>query len=171
MTTKYARTVAPGVWCADRSRSTVGFRVRHFGVAVVRGRFESFTCRLDASDGGFRVEGHVDVASIRTANAIRDRRLRSEFFDTQSYPAITLLANADEDARRLFGELTIRGERRPVELVVTVDAEQDGAVRLRADGRIRRSDFGLEWEALRDAGRLLVADEVRLLADVVFTRS
>jgi polyisoprenoid-binding protein YceI len=71
---------------------------------------------------------------------------------------------------RLFGELTIRGAR-PVELALTADADQEGTMRLRADGKIRRSDFGLEWEALREAGRLLVADEVRVLADDVLTRS
>lgn len=70
----------------------------------------------------------------------------------------------------MLGELTIRGVSRPVELELTVDADQDELLRLRATGTIRRSDFGLEWEALREAGRLLVADEVRLLADVVLRR-
>jgi polyisoprenoid-binding protein YceI len=171
MSTKYAQAVGPGLWHADRSRSAVGFRVRHFGVAAVRGQFESFACRVLAGDGDLRVEGQVDVASVQTGNAIRDRRLRSEFFDTQSHPAISLLAHADASGRRMLGELTIRGVSRPVELELTVDADQDEVLRLRATGTIRRSDFGLEWEALREAGRLLVADEVRLLADVVLRRS
>jgi polyisoprenoid-binding protein YceI len=171
MSTKYAQATAPGVWRTDGSRSTVGFRVRHFGVATVRGEFESFACRLEIRDGELRVEGHVDVASVQTGNAIRDRRLRSEFFDTTSHPAISLVASADEGGHRIFGDLTIRGVSRPVELTLTVGTEQPGSVRLRAEGKIRRSDFGLEWEALREAGRLLVADEVRLLADVVMTRA
>lgn len=126
MSTKYAQAVGPGLWRADRSRSAVGFRVRHFGVAAVRGQFESFAC--------------------------------------------SLLSHADATGRRMLGELTIRGVSRPVELELTVDADQDELLRLRATGTIRRSDFGLEWEALREAGRLLVADEVRLLADVVLRR-
>jgi polyisoprenoid-binding protein YceI len=69
----------------------------------------------------------------------------------------------------LRGELTIRGVSRPVELVLTVDELEDGSTRLRADTKLRRSDFGLEWDALRQAGRLLVADELRLTADVVLT--
>lgn len=171
MGTKSVFVVESGLWRVDRSRSEVGFRVRHFGVAAVRGHFESFACRVVAGDGGLRIEGRVDVASVDTGNAIRDRRLRSEFFDTESHPAISLLANADAGGRRLFGQLTIRGVSRPVELALTLDANQDEVLRLRAGGTIRRSDFGLEWEALREAGRLLVADEVRLLADVVLTRS
>jgi polyisoprenoid-binding protein YceI len=57
-----------------------------------------------------------------------------------------------------------------VKLEMSVESLEDDAVRVRAETRIRRADFGLEWDALRDAGRLLVADEVRLVADVVLTR-
>jgi polyisoprenoid-binding protein YceI len=171
MATKQAPTVEAGVWRADRSRSCVGFRVCHFGVATVRGHFQSFACRLEAGDRRFRIDGHVDVASVRTGNAIRDQRLRSEFFDAESYPSISLQARGNKADRRLLGELWIRGVSRTVELGLSFDAAEDGALCLRAEGKIRRSDFGLEWEALREAGQLLVADEVRLLADVVLTRS
>jgi len=44
------------------------------------------------------------------------------------------------------------------------------SVRLRAEGRLTRSQFGLEWDALRQAGRLLVADHVRVIADIVIAR-
>lgn len=116
--------------------------------------------RLTTAD--FRIDGHVDVASVQTGNAIRDRRLRSEFFDTESYPSISLQARANKGDRRLLGELSIRGVTRTVELGLTVDADPHGALRLRAEGKIQRSDFGLEWEPLCEAGQLLVADEVRL---------
>ena len=53
---------------------------------------------------------------------------------------------------------------------MSVASLEDDAVRVRAETKIRRSEFGLEWDALRDAGRLLVADEVRLVADVVLER-
>jgi polyisoprenoid-binding protein YceI len=171
MGTKHAQTVEAGVWRADRSRSAIGFRVRHFGVATVCGQFESFACRLEIGENSLRIDGHVDVASVQTGNAIRDRRLCSEFFDTESYPSISLQARANRADRCLLGELTIRGVSRAVELGLSVDADQDGALRLRAEGKIQRSAFGLEWEALREAGQLLVADEVRLLADIVLTRS
>lgn len=171
MGTKHAQTAEAGAWRADRSRSAVGFRVRHFGFATVCGQFESFACRLEAGDSRFRIDGHVDVASVQTGNAIRDRRLRSEFFDTESYPSISLQARANKGDRRLLGELSIRGVTRTVELGLTVDADPHGALRLRAEGKIQRSDFGLEWEPLREAGQILVADEVRLLANVVLTHS
>jgi polyisoprenoid-binding protein YceI len=171
MRTKTTNHVEQGVWRLDRSRSTIAFRVRHFGVATVRGHFGSFACRLDADDAGMRIEGHVDVASVDTGNAVRDARLRSEFFDAEGHPAIWLRAGAAEADGSVKGELTIGGVTRPIELALTIDSGDDGTVRLRGTGRIRRSDFGLEWDALRQAGRLLVSDDVRLVASVVLTRS
>jgi polyisoprenoid-binding protein YceI len=158
-----------GLWRVDGPRSAIEFRVRHFGVATLRGRFESFAGHIDAGEGGLLVNGHVDVGSVETGNAIRDARLRSEFFDAELHPAIWLRAHDADGGSRLCGELTIRGLTRLVELEMTLESLDDGAVRVRAETKIRRSDFGLEWEALRDAGRVLVADEVRLVADVVLT--
>jgi polyisoprenoid-binding protein YceI len=166
--THAAGAIEQAAWRVDRSRSAVVFWIRHFGVATVRGCFASFAGRVDVGEGALRVEGHVDVASVETGHEVRDARLRTEFFDAERHPAIVLRACGLEGGRRLDGELTIRGVTRPVGLALTVgDGE---AVHMRADTSIRRSDFGLQWEALRDAGRLLVADEVRLRADVVLTR-
>ena len=156
---------------ARRSLSLeVGFVIRHFGVATVIGRFESFEGRLEACDGELRVEGHVHPASVVTGNGIRDARLRSEFFDAERYPECVLRAGGSE-RDRLLGELTIRGVTRPVELWVAVGPEGDDSCVLRVEGSIRRSDFGLDWDALRNARRLLVADEVRMSADIVLTRA
>jgi polyisoprenoid-binding protein YceI len=163
--------VEHGLWRIERSRSTIAFRVRHFGLATVRGRFASFAGEVRADDGGLHVEGTVDVASVDTGSGARDARLRSEFFDAERHPTISLRASAAAGERQLRGELTIHGVTRPIEIALTADVAADGTVRLRGKGKLRRSDFGLEWDALREAGRLLVADDVQLLADVVLARS
>lgn len=168
MSTKIAGPVEHGRWRIDGSRSTIAFRVRHFGVATVRGRFGSFAGRLDADDDGLRIDGHVDVDSVETGNAVRDARLRSEFFSAGRFPAIALTGRSAGGTSHLIGELTIRGVSRPVELDLRTTVNGDGSVRLRANGSIRRSEFGLDWDALRQAGHLLVSDEVRVRADVVF---
>ena len=62
-----------GVWCVDRSRSAIEFRIRHFGVATVRGHFDSFAARIDAGDDGLRVDGRVDAASVDPGNATLTR--------------------------------------------------------------------------------------------------
>jgi polyisoprenoid-binding protein YceI len=158
----------PGTWQADPARSAVGFRVRHFGVATVRGRFGEFAAEVVASGDALRVDGRVDVASVTTGHEIRDRRLRDEFFDAARYPSIALTGQIH--GHRLAGALTIRDATCPIAFDVTVAAAGDAAVRVRAHGKIRRSGFGLEWEALRDAGRLLVADEVGFALDLVLAR-
>lgn len=158
-----------GLWRIDRLLSTVGFDVRHFGVATVHGRFESFAGRLEARDGELHVEGQVDVASVVTGNSIRDARLRSEFFDAERHPSSSLRASCRAPGGRLVGELTIRGVTRPVELTMTVGPGSAGPVSVHVEGSIRRSEFGLDWGALREADRLLVADGVRITADVVLT--
>ena len=158
-----------GMWRVDRSRSAIRFLIRHFGVATV-GQFESFGGLLEARNGELRVAAYVHPATVATGNSIRDARLRSEFFDAARYPESRLRADGSERGR-LLGELTIRGVTHPVELWVTAGPAGDDSAMVRVEGSIRRSDFGLDWDALRDASRLLVADEVRLSADVVLTRA
>ena len=146
----------------DHTRSTVGFLIRHLGVATVRGTFSSFAADVESGS----VRGEVGVASVDTGDPIRDRRLRTEFFGADDFPSIAF-EGLTEGASRIDGSLTIRGATRPLSLTVRSERLDDGAVRLRASGRLRRSDFGLDWDALRKAGRLLVADNVRVFADVV----
>jgi polyisoprenoid-binding protein YceI len=150
----------------DRRRSTVGFLIRHMGVATVRGTFASFTADVQETPAGLRVHGEVDAASVDTGEAVRDGRLRDEFFDAPEFPVIAFEGLAVAESG-VSGFLTIRGVTRAVRLELSAEPLDDGEVHLRAEGRIRRSEFGLDWEALRQAGRLLVADHVRLFADVV----
>jgi polyisoprenoid-binding protein YceI len=152
MGTTTSRLVEHGLWRIERTRSTIAFSIRHFGVATMRGRFASFAGDVRAEEDGLHVEGLVDVASIETGTSVRDARLRSEFFDVERHPTISLRASAAPDERHLRGELTIRGVTRPIALALTGDVADDGTVRLRGKGKLRRSDFGLEWEALREAG-------------------
>jgi polyisoprenoid-binding protein YceI len=162
-----------GVWTVDPDRSNVGFTIRHLRVATVRGRFTAFAGRIASEDGRLTITGTVDPATVDTGEAIRDQRLREEFFRVAEYPVIAFEAGEAEPRAdgevAVHGTLTIRGESRPVLLGVTAEDAGDGAVRLRAEGEIRRSAFGLEWEALGFAGSRLVADRVRIVADVVVT--
>lgn len=163
-----------GSWRIDRTRSRVDFLIRKMGVANVRGTFTSFDARIAENGHHLAVAGHVDVASVDTGDEIRDRRLREEFFDAERFPAIVFEAAtvtpALDSTWRLEGELTIRETTRPFSLTVRPEMLDDGCVRLQADGRLTRSEFGLEWDALSQAGRLLVGDHVRVIADIVIER-
>jgi polyisoprenoid-binding protein YceI len=150
----------------DSACSSVGFLIRHMGVATVRGTFSSFDADFDDEPAGLRLHGEVEVASVDTGQPIRDDRLRDEFFNAPEFPVITFDGHASAESG-VSGFLTIRGVTRPLTMELTAEPLGDGAVHLHAEGRIRRSDFDLDWEALRQAGQRLVADQVRLFADVV----
>jgi polyisoprenoid-binding protein YceI len=162
-----------GTWRIAPERSAVGFQVRHLGIATVRGRFASFSARVLIGAGGLEIDGQVDAASVDTGDRVRDARLRSEFFDAARFPVIefraAVPAPGGSRAWPLEGELTIRGVSRRVVLTVRTEDCGNGVLRLRAEGAIDRSDFGLDWAALRQGGRLLVGDRVRISADVVIT--
>lgn len=162
--------VPEGRWTVDAARSSVAFEVRHLGVSRVRGTFGSFECRLDGGDRP-RIDGVVDVASLATGDAVRDERLLSaEFFDVAEHPAIAFAAGRaipHAGGWRIEGELTIRGVTRPLALAASRADRDDGAVGITARGTLSRKDFGLVWDALVEAGRLVVADRVAALLDVV----
>lgn len=168
MLTHTPPTLLPtGTYTIDPAESEVAFSVRHLGVATVKGRFGTFEGELTIdADGHVTATGGVLAASVESGNGIRDRRLRDEFFQTHDHPVIAFAADAtpepaDKRGRlHLDARLTIRGTTRPVELELRVHDD-----RIEATGEISQSDFGLEWDALREAGKLLVSDRVKLAVD------
>jgi len=160
-----------GTWHVDPERSYLGFAVRHLRVATVHGRFRAFSGKLTQTGDGVKIAGRVATASIDTGDAVRDDRLRNGFFRCDEHPLIELGArcttpSADQEWI-VAGTLGICGVVRPVVLRAMAEPLRDDAVRVVLAGAIRRSEFGLEWGALRDTGRLLVADTVRLSAGIV----
>jgi polyisoprenoid-binding protein YceI len=155
-------------WSLDAERSSVGFRVRHLGVATVRGSFEGLAADARRVDGRLEITGSVRADTVASGSDIRDTRLRNEFFGVDAHPTIAFHGSLEEGAEMIEGELTIRDVRRPVRLeLVRRELLADGSLHLTAEGQISRKAFDLDWDALREAGRLLVADTVKLRADAV----
>lgn len=156
----------------DRSHSDVAFQVRHL-LSKVRGRFKEFngTIQFDQSDPR---NSHVDVtiqaASIDTAEADRDKHLRSaDFFDVEKYPTLRFVSTSvtprDGNAYDVTGDLTIHGVTRQVVLPATfLGAASDpwGNTKsvFEAELPLNRKDFGLTWNAALETGGFLVGDEV-----------
>lgn len=155
--------VPHGAWVVDTTASRVRFRVRHLGFAPVTGRFTAFSARVDERS----IRGSVAVRSLDTGQPLRDARLLSgEFFDAMRFPQITFRA-AGPLASPLGGHLAIRDVARPVVFEITSSPSDAGRIGLHAAAVISRKAFGLEWSALREAGRLVVSDRVDLLLDLV----
>jgi polyisoprenoid-binding protein YceI len=176
---------APQLWQLDPVHSGVRFRVRHLMIANVHGAFEqlSGTVRYDpAAPERTELSVRIAAASVHTREPQRDAHLRSaDFLDAEQHPHITYrsvrVERCGQGELRVQGELTLRGITRPVALEVTeITGEQrdlQGARRFGASahGAIRRSDFGITFNKLLEAGAVAISDEVALSFDVSLVAS
>jgi len=165
-------------WSIDSTHSTVEFRVRHMGIATVRGQFRAFeaTAELDENEVLRALRATIDVTSIDTGVDQRDDHLRSaDFFDAARFGAIAFQSTAVEldgpQRYRVRGDLTIRDVTRPVTLSVEVtDVVTDPWGHRRIAGEastvINRKDFGLTWNQVLAMGALLVGEEVKVHLEV-----
>jgi polyisoprenoid-binding protein YceI len=169
----------------DAAHSGAHFTVRHMMITNVRGGFRTVkgTVTFDPENpAATSVEAEIDAASIDTREPQRDAHLRSaDFFDVEQYPAITFRSTgieaAGDDEWKLTGELTIHGVTRPVALKVEGPAPEAkdpwGNVRTGATAttKIKRSDFGLTWNAALEAGGVLVGDDVKIELELALVKS
>jgi polyisoprenoid-binding protein YceI len=176
--TTVAAPAAVATWKVDASHSNVEFAVRHLMISTVKGRFTEVT-GLVTADPEAPSTGQVDIsigtASIDTREAQRDAHLRSaDFFDVESFPAMTFRGTAAEgkgDRFTVVGDLTIRGVSKPVVLDVISEGRGNdpwGGERagFSATTKIKRSDFGLTWNQVLEAGGVAVSDEVKISLDI-----
>jgi polyisoprenoid-binding protein YceI len=161
-------------WAVDADHSHVGFKVRHMMVSIVSGGFRRVRGRvvLDGSDlENTQVEAVVDAASIDTNLADRDEHLRSaEFLDAENHPHLTFRSKRVESASptqlMVVGDLEIRGISKEVTFKVEWPGLeiQDPRGNFRrgatATARIRRRDFGLNWNIALEGGGAVLGGQV-----------
>src|SRR5712692_6838317 len=166
-------------WTIDSSHSQVNFSARHMGIMTVRGHFNDIQATIDFNQDDFTassVEASINAGSLVTNDAKRDEHLRSaDFLDVEKYPTITFkstkIERAEHDRYRMTGDLTIHGVTRPV----TLDVVYSGQIKdpwgnaragFSAETTIRRSDWGISFNAVLETGGLVVSDEVKITLDV-----
>ncbi|HEX8745247.1 MAG TPA: YceI family protein [Thermoleophilaceae bacterium] len=179
-TSPTAVAIPAGSWTVDPIHSTIGFEVKHFGISTFRGRFTGYEGTIETGDGSLeRVEGSVQVDSVDVRDPQLAGHLQSEdFFDAANHPSIEFESTGVrgvEGRYELDGELTIRGETRPVTLEVEVDGAGDdpyGGQRLSLVGRgeINRFDYGIPFNAKTPNGALVAGEKVRLVLTVEAVR-
>jgi len=169
--TQAVEAVPTGRWKVDPVHSSVGFAVRHMGVATFRGGFDEFTASLD--EGVLR--GAAKVASVRVQDPDLNAHLLSpEFFDAERYPEIRFESTelrTEGDEFLAGGELGLKGVRKPIRLSGTITAPgQDPYGNERVGITLRttvdRTDFGVDWNAELPSGGQVVENEVELTAEL-----
>jgi polyisoprenoid-binding protein YceI len=169
-------SIPAGTYNVDPAHSSVGFEVRHMGIATVRGAFKKFEGRVDATGDAPVLSGTVEVATVDTGDPQRDGHLASpDFFDVESHPQITFHSTAGETIGggqiRLNGDITLKGITEPIELTGVVaeggtDLWGNERIGLELEGVIDRRDFDLKWNQTLPNGNLLVSNEVKLVVSV-----
>jgi polyisoprenoid-binding protein YceI len=167
-----------GDYTIDPTHTRLGFSTRHAMVTTVRGQFTDFagTAHIDAANpANSNVSLTIQTASIDTGVADRDAHLRSEdFFHADDNKEITFRSTKverDGDDWAITGDLTIKGETKPV----TIGFEFTGSARdpfgnlrvgFEGGTTINRKDWGLSWNAALETGGVLVSEKIKLEFDV-----
>src|SRR5262249_18278076 len=117
----------------------------------------------------------VELGSIDTGNADRDNHIRSaDFFNVDEHPTMTFRSTGirpNGDGFALDGELTLKGISRPVTFDIELGGfgpDPFGGVRagFTAVGEIKRSDFGVDFNAVMETGGVVVGDKITLLLEI-----
>jgi polyisoprenoid-binding protein YceI len=172
---------AAGTWEIDPGHAEVGFVGCHLGLTKIRGRFTDVegTVQVANDPNESTVEVTIDMASVESGSADRDHHLRSvDFFDVDNHPTARFRSTAvgiDGARGTVTGDLTIKGETRPVVLDVAYLGhardpwDNDRAV-FSASATVNREDWGLTWNMVLDSGGLLVSKQIQLEIEVELIR-
>ena len=167
-------TLVKTKWAVDPMHSELGFRVKHMMISTVSGYFENFEVNVKSENKDFKdadIEVRIRVNSINTGEKDRDAHLKSDdFFNAENYPEIVFVSKA-YDGLKLIGDLTIRDITRKVELNVeyngtVLDPYGQTKAGFELSGEINRKDFGLKWNAVTEAGSIVVADKIKLVMGI-----
>ncbi len=178
ISTARATLVPAGTWAVDPSHSTVGFSVKHLGIATVRGEFDEFEGTLEIGEGdtSARAFGTIQGVSVNTKDAGRDEHLRSaDFFGVEANPELrfesTRVTPVDDDTFEIEGDLSMNGVTNPVSLIAEVqgletDPWGNERVGLEISGQLNRGDWNMTFNQALGSGNLLVGEKVKLALDI-----
>src|SRR5687768_4333178 len=114
---------APETFNIDSPHTSSNYEVTHLGLIPIPGRFDRTSGKIvidrDAKTGS--IEAEIDVNTLNTGFAARDKLLKSEdYFNAEKFPTITFrsvkLRFKGDDLAGADGELTMLGVTRAVSL-------------------------------------------------------
>jgi polyisoprenoid-binding protein YceI len=178
------RTQEKTKWAIDPSHSKIGFKVKHLMISNVLGNFREFEGHVTTDGDDFSTAAisiSLNSASIDTEMTDRDTHLKSaDFFDAGNYPKITFdgsgLKDLGNDIYELTGSLVIKGVKKPVVLSVEygglmTDPWGNVKAGFSITGKMNRKEWGLNWNAVLEAGGVLVGEELKIIGDVELIKS
>ncbi|GAB3696585.1 YceI family protein [Spirosoma flavus] len=171
--------MATSKWVVDPLHSELGFKIKHLMISNISGSFQNFQVVVETEDNDFstaQIQATAEIASINTNNAQRDEHLRnSDFFEAETYPQLsfqsTRVEKQDEDTFTIYGDLTMKGVRKPVKLSAEfsgITKDPWGGVRagFTITGKLNRSDWGINFNGVLETGGLALSEEVRINSEI-----
>jgi polyisoprenoid-binding protein YceI len=166
-------------WSADPMHSEIHFKAKHLMITTVTGKLTDYSITAETDGDDFttaRIHFSAKVDSINTGQEMRDTHLKSDdFFNAAQFPEIkfdsTQLKKVSGDNFKLEGNLTIRDVTKKIELDVefegiALDPYGNSKTGWEIKGKVSRKDFNLKWNAVTEAGTIMVADEIKIEATV-----
>lgn len=167
-----------GAFKVDPVHASVIFSIKHLKASNFYGRFNdiSGSFLLDGSDKSM-IDISVKTASVDTGNSKRDDHIRSQdFFSAKEFPTFsfksTSVKKTGENTFDVVGELTVRGQTKPLTVKVEKTGEGPGmAPGVTVAGfetrfTFKRSDFGMNKYIAEGA----LSDEVSLIVAIEGSR-
>jgi polyisoprenoid-binding protein YceI len=179
MTTETSQPTTGTIWKFDPIHTSIEFGVKHMMITTVKGRFTEFDGTIYGNEDdptNARCEVNIKAASIDTRNEQRDAHLRSaDFLDAENYPDITFKSTRIEKVSdthfRVFGDLTIRGTTREVEIETALEGTGKSPygmeiAGLTANTIVTREDFGLTWNVALETGGVMVGNTLKVNIEI-----
>ncbi|MEM1343493.1 MAG: YceI family protein [Pseudomonadota bacterium] len=146
----------------DKSHAVISFTVDHLGFSSTKGVFQEFDAEISfdpeaVEDSSVRFV--IQAASVNTFWPARDKHIRdADFLHVEEYPEIvfvsTKITPAGGETAKIEGDLTIRGETRPMVFEATLNkigpSPFDPSKTIAGfdiTGVIDRTDFGINYAA------------------------
>ena len=174
-------------WQIDTAHSAAHFAVGHNLIAVVRGTFDKVTgtVEFDGKDiTKAKISATIDVATINTRVSQRNDHLKTaDFFNVAKFPAMNFVSTSITPAGpgkfKLNGNLTLMGVTKAVSLDMDapvgpfIDPQGVHHFGAYAVGKIKRTDFGMNWANPVTVAGIVgidISDEVAITLDVEVLR-
>ncbi len=148
--------VPAGKYTLDPTHAYIHFTYNHLGLSEPQLSFDDFTVELNLDNqnvSASSVAVTIDPNSVETGSEIFHEHLTgADWFDTTSFPQMTFnSASVTEAGDKLMvdGELTIKGQSKPITLDVTVNNAMEHpmskkpVIGITGTAALKRSDFGL----------------------------
>ncbi len=183
-------TAPPGEYKLDNTHASVTFRVDHLGLSRYTARFTDIAGKLNfdpTNPAAMSVEATVDPKSLETDFPLDKPDFDAElagpqWLDAAKFPTITFKSTKVEptgaNTAKVTGDFTLHGVTRPLTLDATFNGgyaaggmDPSGArIGFSAQGKIKRSDFGVSYGVPAPGTHFGVGDEVEILIETEFTQ-